>query len=195
MKTMIIDTSTSFLYVSFVDNNKEFFQKILKTPNNHSENLLNAIREGLSTHHLEVKDFTKIIIGIGPGSYTGLRVSTIIAKMFAWTSNIPLYTISSLDVIASGYYSTDGEYAVTSIAKKDYLYTRIVKIENGKYSLIADDRFVLAEQFNQEIVSSKYHIIDENCFKFSASTIVELAKNEITDVKALVPNYLRKANT
>ncbi|MDD2493074.1 MAG: tRNA (adenosine(37)-N6)-threonylcarbamoyltransferase complex dimerization subunit type 1 TsaB [Bacilli bacterium] len=195
MKTMIIDTSTSFLYVSFVDNNKEFFQKILKTPNNHSENLLNAIREGLSTHHLEVKDFTKIIIGIGPGSYTGLRVSTIIAKMFAWTSNIPLYTISSLDVIASGYYSTDGEYAVTSIAKKDYLYTRIVKIENGKYSLIADDRFVLAEQFNQEIASSKYHIIDENCFKFSASTIVELAKNEITDVKALVPNYLRKANT
>lgn len=192
---MIIDTSTSFLYVSFVDNNKEFFQKILKTPNNHSENLLNAIREGLSTHHLEVKDFTKIIIGIGPGSYTGLRVSTIIAKMFAWTSNIPLYTISSLDVIASGYYSTDGEYAVTSIAKKDYLYTRIVKIENGKYSLIADDRFVLAEQFNQEIASSKYHIIDENCFKFSASTIVELAKNEITDVKALVPNYLRKANT
>lgn len=195
MKTMIIDTSTSFLYVSFVDNHKEIFQKILKTPNNHSENLLNAIREGLSTHHLEVKDFTKIIIGIGPGSYTGLRVSTIIAKMFAWTSNIPLYTISSLDVIASGYYSTDGEYAVTSIAKKDYLYTRIVKIENGKYSLIADDRFVLAEQFNQEIASSKYHIIDENCFKFSASTIVELAKNEITDVKALVPNYLRKANT
>lgn len=195
MKTMIIDTSTSFLYVSFIDNNKEFFQKILKTPNNHSENLLNAIREGLSTHHLEVKDFTKIIIGIGPGSYTGLRVSTIIAKMFAWTSNIPLYTISSLDVIASGYYSIDGEYAVTSIAKKDYLYTRIVKIENGKYSLIADDRFVLAEQFNQEIASSKYHIIDESCFKFSASTIVELAKNEILDVKALVPNYLRKANT
>ena len=195
MKTMIIDTSTSFLYLSFVDDKKEIFQKLIKAPNNHSENLLNAIKEGLHNLHLEVKDFSKIIIGIGPGSYTGLRISTIIAKMFAWTLNIPLYTISSLDVIASGYYEADGEYAITNIAKKDYLYTRIIKIEKGKYSILADDRFVLAENFHQEIKSCNYQVIDETCFRFSPFKIIELAQNEVTDVKALVPNYLRKANT
>ncbi len=195
MKTMIIDTSTSFLYLSFVDDKKEIFQKLIKAPNNHSENLLNAIKEGLHNLHLEVKDFSKIIIGIGPGSYTGLRISTIIAKMFAWTLNIPLYTISSLDVIASGYYGVDGEYAITNIAKKDYLYTRIIKIEKGKYSILADDCFVLAETFHQEIKSCNYQVIDETCFRFSPFKIIELAQNEVTDVKALVPNYLRKANT
>ncbi len=195
MKTMIIDTSTSFLYVSFVDDKKEIFQKLLKTPNNHSENLLNAIKEGLSEHHLEVKDFSKIIVGIGPGSYTGLRVSTIVAKMFAWTLNIPLYTISSLDVIASGYYDTDGKYGVTNIAKKDYLYTKVVEIKNGKYSVLADDCFVLAEDFNNQIKKCGYQVIDEKSFKFSALKIIELAQNEVNDVKALVPNYLRKANS
>ncbi|HRT69206.1 MAG TPA: tRNA (adenosine(37)-N6)-threonylcarbamoyltransferase complex dimerization subunit type 1 TsaB [Bacilli bacterium] len=195
MRTMIIDTSTSFLYVAFIDEKKEIFQKLLKTPNNHSENLLNVIKEGLNEHRLEVKDFSKIIVGIGPGSYTGLRVSTIIAKMFAWTLNIPLYTISSLDVIASGYYHIDGKYAITSVAKKDYLYTRIVEIRKGKYSVLADDCFVLAEDFIKQIKEGGYQIIDEKSFKFSALKIIELAQNEVIDLKALVPNYLRKANT
>ncbi|HKM30002.1 MAG TPA: tRNA (adenosine(37)-N6)-threonylcarbamoyltransferase complex dimerization subunit type 1 TsaB [Bacilli bacterium] len=195
MKTMIIDTSTSFLYVSFVLDDKEVFQKILKAPNNHSENLLNAIKEGLEINHLEVKDFEKVIIGIGPGSYTGLRVSTIIAKMFAWTLDIPLYTISSLDIVASGYFNGDGEYAITNIAKKDYLYTRIVRIKEKKYFLIADDRFVLADDFNQEIAPCSYQLINAENFKFDAFKIIELAQDKVEDVRSLVPNYLRKANT
>lgn len=195
MKTMIMDTSSKFLYVSFIDDNKVIFNKIFEAKNNHSENLLNTIKIGLQENKLEVKDFNKIIIGIGPGSYTGLRVSTTIGKMFAWSLNIPLYTISSLDIIGSGYFNKDGVYALTSIAKRDYLYTKIVEINNGKYNVIENDNFILAEDFNKKIESKGYSVIDESNFLFDGQKIIELANAKVEDIHNLVPNYLRKANT
>ena len=195
MKTIIMDTSTNLLYVSFIDGDVEIFKKIMETKNNHSENLLNVIKKGLEETKLEIKNFQRIIVGIGPGSYTGLRVSVTIAKMFSWTLNIPLYTISSLDIVASGYYNEDGIYAITNIAKKDYLYTKIVNIKNGKYNALSMDNFILAEEFFQEIKGKDYKVINIENFSFNPQRIIDLATKKIEDVHALVPNYLRKANT
>ena len=61
--------------------------------------------------------------------------------------------------------------------------------------MLVDDCFVLAEDFIKQIKEGGYQIIDEKSFKFSAFKIIELAQNEVIDLKALVPNYLRKANT
>ena len=90
MNIMILDTSSPNLYVSFVSDGKEVFQKIIRTVNNHSEVFLDTIKLGLDSLGLKVGDFSKIIVGIGPGSYTGLRVSLTVAKTFAWTKNIEL---------------------------------------------------------------------------------------------------------
>ena len=111
MRSLILDTSTNILYISFVEDKKVIYEIQSKGLNNHSDHLLNLIQEGLEKYQLEVKDFDRIILGDGPGAYTGLRVSMSVAKMFAWTLNIPLYTISSLDLLTSGY-KEEGLYLV-----------------------------------------------------------------------------------
>ena len=127
MLEMILDTSSPNLYISFVDGEKEIYTKIVKTINNHSEIFLDNIKMGLDECGLKVEDFSRIIDGIGPGSYTGLRVSLTVAKMFSWTKNIPLYTVNSLYILGSGYYSQDGKYAIMNVAKKNHYYYQLLQ--------------------------------------------------------------------
>ncbi|NLD27063.1 MAG: tRNA (adenosine(37)-N6)-threonylcarbamoyltransferase complex dimerization subunit type 1 TsaB, partial [Acholeplasmataceae bacterium] len=108
MKQMVIDTSSKILYVAFLDGDQEIYSVANEGTNNHSENLINVIKAGLEKYDLAVRDFDRIIVGIGPGSYTGLRVGVTVAKVFAWTLKIPLFCVSSLDVLASGYLDQDG---------------------------------------------------------------------------------------
>ena len=62
MRILLIDTSTTYLYVNFFDetNNKTLFSKSMVTHNNHSENLIPTIEEGLKECILELKDFSLV---------------------------------------------------------------------------------------------------------------------------------------
>ena len=82
MKTMIMDTSSEYLIISLLDDNKVIYEYIVPGKNNHSDNLLKKIEEGLNQTGLEVKDFDKIVCGIGPGAYTGLRVALTVAFIY-----------------------------------------------------------------------------------------------------------------
>ena len=136
MLEMLLDTSSTILYIASVKDKKVIYESISEGKNNHSDNLLKNITEGLENNalnkKLEIKDFDKIILGKGPGMYTGLRVSMTVAKMFAWTLNIPLFCVSSIDLLVSDYFNKDGIYAIMLKAKKDHSYTKVIRIKNNK---------------------------------------------------------------
>lgn len=193
MKTLILDTSSDYLYL-FLTNEKENYEVVLEGKNNHSEKLIPLIEEGLTKLNMEVKDLNRIICGIGPGSYTGLRVGLTVCKIFAWTFNIPLYTISSLNILGSGYFDKNGKYAVLNIAKKNYVYGKFIKVDNGEIKEISSDEFSLREEFLKK-VGSDMVLVKEDSFKFSSEMIIKMAKNKVSDIHSVVPNYLRKANS
>ncbi|HHU55363.1 MAG TPA: tRNA (adenosine(37)-N6)-threonylcarbamoyltransferase complex dimerization subunit type 1 TsaB [Acholeplasmataceae bacterium] len=188
MKTLVIDTSTQVMYLSILSNDEILYEKILLGKNNHSENLIKEIKKGLEKLNLEVKDFSKIIVGIGPGSYTGLRVSLVVAKMFSWTLNIPLYTVSSLDMIASGFFDNDGKYLIKTKAKRGYVYCKLVEIRDGKYHEVISDKFLSIEEF-EKLINNEMKIISEDNFSFNPLNLVNI-KN-VDDIYLLEPNYLR----
>lgn len=193
MKTLILDTSSDYLYL-FLTNEKENYEVILEGKNNHSEKLIPLIEEGLTKLSMEVKDLDRIICGIGPGSYTGLRVGLTVCKIFAWTFNIPLFTISSLNILGSGYFEKDGEYAVLNIAKKNYVYGKFIEVVNGKIKEVSSDEFALREEFLNKVTSDMI-LVKEDSFKFSSEMIIKMAQNKVSDIHSVVPNYLRKANS
>lgn len=193
MKTLILDTSSDYLYI-YLTNGCEEYQVVLEGKNNHSEKMMNLIEEGLNKLNLEVKELDRIICGIGPGSYTGLRVSLTVCKIFAWTAKIDLYTISSLDILGSAYLNKDGTYAICNMAKKDYLYSKIIKVEDGKASVLEDDMFILKEEFLNRL-DENIQVIEKEKFMFDSKNIIKYANNKIEDIHNLVPNYLRKANS
>lgn len=192
MKTMFIDTSTQALIIYFTDEADVIYRKEFIGKNNHSDNLLKFIEEGLKETNLEVKSFDKIVVGVGPGLYTGLRVSLTVAKMFAYTANIPLYTVSSLKFIASGYFCDKGTLIIKTHAKKGFVYVTVLSIRQKIHTLV-EDEYISIEEYNQ--IVDEYEdaiIIDETNYKFDPFLLREYLMEEVKDINLLEPNYLRK---
>lgn len=194
MKTMILDTSSANLFVSFVVDGQEIYKRVIKTVNNHSEVFLDTIKEGLDETNLKVGDFSKIIVGIGPGSYTGLRVSLTVAKTFAWTKDIPLYTVNSLYILGSGYFNTDGKYAILNVAKKNHYYYQLLECSNGEVKETIPAGFKSFEDYHDLMKDySDYQEITVNDYSYSGLNITKLNNlNKVEDIHGLVPDYLRK---
>ncbi len=191
MKYLILDTSSNYLYL-FLTNGEKDYSVVLEGRNNHSEKIMDLISDGLNKLNMEVGSLERIICGIGPGSYTGLRVALTICKMFSWAKDIPLYTISSLDILGSGYFNNDGTYAITNTAKRDYIYSKIIKVNGGKLETLQDDKFILKEEFIDNL-DKGITLITEDNYKYDAKVILEIAKNKVDNIHEVEPNYLREA--
>lgn len=191
MKTLFIDTSTVNLIVGFSFDDKSTYLDIQIGRNNHSDHLLNSIKKGLELNNIEVKDFDRIIVGIGPGAYTGLRVSLTVAKMFSWTLNIPLYTISSLDVFVTGL-KKDGIYLINTRAKKDHVYSKVISFNNNKYTTLKEEQFSETSKFLELANEYSYQeIISEENYYFDHVNINSELLTKVEDVTFIEPNYLR----
>ena len=191
-KIMIMDTSSEYLIVSFLVDDKVVFEYIAKGKNNHSDNLLKEIEIGLNETNLQVEDFDKIICGVGPGAYTGLRVGLTVAKMFTWTLNKDLYVISSLDIMATKYLNTNKVVSIDMKAKKDFVYHKIVKFNNGKIEILDSEAFMSLDDARSH--NSKFEIdefVNNDNINYEALNVDALSK-KVTSIDLLEPNYLRE---
>lgn len=97
-------------------------------PMRHAENIGVAIQSSLAAAALSPKDLDAVVVGRGPGPFTGLRVGLAAAVMFAEGARLPLYGVVSLDAIALaerelGQSLVDGErLLVTTDARRKEVY-------------------------------------------------------------------------
>jgi tRNA threonylcarbamoyl adenosine modification protein YeaZ len=73
------------------------------------------------------KEIKEVVVGMGPGPFTGLRAGITFARVFAHARKIPLAGICSLDGIVSG---VSGEYIVATDARRKEIYW--AKYDSGK---------------------------------------------------------------
>ena len=131
MKTLYLDTSSSFLYTAIIEDNDIIVEIKEKLGNNLSMYTLSRVEEMFTVKNISIDDIEKIICVNGPGSFTGIRIGLTIAKTLAWAKNIPIIPISSLEAMA---LSSDGNYnyVVPAIdARRNNLYASIYDNENG----------------------------------------------------------------
>ena len=63
----------------------------------HSQKLHSFIAELMDRNKIKFKDLNAVSVGIGPGSYTGLRIGLSASKGICYALNIPLISVSSLE--------------------------------------------------------------------------------------------------
>ncbi|MFO1022075.1 MAG: tRNA (adenosine(37)-N6)-threonylcarbamoyltransferase complex dimerization subunit type 1 TsaB [Planctomycetales bacterium] len=81
-------------------NNGESLNEVRLSTRNRAQNLVIAIRDMFREGGFKPRDCTQISVGIGPGSFTGLRVGIVCAKTLAYACECPVAAIPTLRGLA-----------------------------------------------------------------------------------------------
>ncbi|MNO22697.1 tRNA threonylcarbamoyladenosine biosynthesis protein TsaB [compost metagenome] len=101
-RLLAFDTATSSLAVAVTEGGRVLAERNIHAERNHSAYLVTAIGDCLEAAGLAKQDLDGIAVGIGPGSYTGIRIAVTTAKTLAWSLRLPVYGVSSLAALALG---------------------------------------------------------------------------------------------
>ena len=101
MIRLAIETSTLTQTVALERDGVVVDELMAQTRAGHAPRLSGSVRDALTRHGLTSADLTSIAVGIGPGSFTGLRIGLSFAKGLAFAESIPLIPVPSPFGVAS----------------------------------------------------------------------------------------------
>lgn len=139
MTTLVIDTATSRTSVGLFDGGVPLFAGRHDGATEHGEALPRLVAGAKEIATEAGREITQVVVGMGPGPFTGLRAGITFAQVFAHARKIPIAGVASLDGIVSG---VEGEYIVATDARRKEIYW--ARYTSGKR--IGDPRVSLPEE-------------------------------------------------
>ena len=114
-KVLAIDTSTSRSCVAIIEGTDVLYSGFKDGATAHGPSLPALVQEALT-----VSDVEEVVVGMGPGPFTGLRVGIAFAQSFALAREIPVRGVCSLDAIAAQIQEKD--FIITVDARRKEVY-------------------------------------------------------------------------
>jgi tRNA threonylcarbamoyl adenosine modification protein YeaZ len=114
-KVLAIDTSTSRTSVAIIENGTVLYSGYRDGATAHGPSLPALVQEALA-----ISDVDQVVVGMGPGPFTGLRVGIAFAQSFALAREIPVRGVCSLDAIATQI--NDDDFIITVDARRKEVY-------------------------------------------------------------------------
>ena len=155
-KILAVDTSSNVLSIAICSGTDAIFEVNLDGVPRHSEFLIDFIQDGLRRLKIKKQDLDFLIWGMGPGSFTGLRIGLSTLKGFQIGLKKKSFGGSSLDLIALGAGMTSGELAVCVDARRERIYTAIYQFKHGVIKKVLRDSLLsfdeLIKKLNPEMV-------------------------------------------
>ena len=198
MITLLIDTSSKDVSIAILED-KNILASITKSiPNAHSIYTVSFIDQMLKKAKLDSKDINNIMVVVGPGSFTGIRIGVTIAKTYAYLNNISIIPISSLKM-RSISISHDNCLSIIDAHHDNYY----IGLYNHNNEDIIEEKFTnkeevlkIIEEYKPTIVSDIDGCIDNILYKetkLDFQKIVEYYKDEKPLNPHLVnPKYLKQ---
>ncbi len=116
-----MDTATPAVTVALHDGRSVLARSHQVDARRHGELLLPAVHRVLGDAGLGVDAVTDVVVGVGPGPYTGLRVGLVTAATFASALGVPVHGVCTLDGLA--YASgIDEPFVVATDARRKEVY-------------------------------------------------------------------------
>ncbi len=102
MKRLVFDTSSSWV-VAGIWTDSGWLGTIEKAEaQSQSKELFVVLEELLAFYQISKSEITELAVGVGPGSYTGLRIGITVAKIWSYAADLPLYQFSSQAILERG---------------------------------------------------------------------------------------------
>lgn len=159
MITLAFDTCLDKMYIALAEGDKVLDSKIVETTQSHyhSAFLISTIANILKENGLIPKDVDVIATNVGPGSFTGIRACTTVARVFAQANNSKVIGVSSLEIL-SRINKSQKPTLVALDARKEMAYVAI--FERGKQTL--EPQTILLEELKEMIANGDYFIVTDD---------------------------------
>lgn len=115
---LVIDTSTSRTIVGIARGTEVLWQGFHDGATDHGSAVAELVKQAMG----QGVNPDRVVVGMGPGPFTGLRVGIALARAFAAARNLPVIGICSLDAIVVGDVAAAGEYTVAIDARRKEIY-------------------------------------------------------------------------
>lgn len=154
MKCLVIDTSSHVASVAALDDGRIIGEFTVKTERTHSQRLMPMVDALLDQMGGDLSDFDAFAVCEGPGSFTGVRIGISTVKAFAQVYKKPIYTVSSMCLVAGNVSYHDGLVVSVLDANKSQVYYGIYRFEGGVLTVLTEDSTSLEALF--EVVEAAY---------------------------------------
>jgi tRNA threonylcarbamoyladenosine biosynthesis protein TsaB len=164
MLIVAIDNSLDLLNIAVADDEKILSERNIINSQTPSEIIATALSGTLADAGRSIADIKAIFVTLGPGSFTGIRVSLAFCKGISSAKNIPLIGVPTLDVLAQSLSHMDGYFLCPIIdAKKSEVFISLYHASKGELTKLIDDRAVKPERV--------FDIIQKPCVCFGTGII------------------------
>jgi tRNA threonylcarbamoyladenosine biosynthesis protein TsaB len=195
---LYIDTSTSYCSAAISRGDHFIYQTSFVPGLKSAEHLHILFSECIEAASISEHELSGVVISLGPGSYTGLRIGISSAKGICMALNIPLLGISSLIQIASNCAETYPKHTYISMidARRDEVYCAIY---NSQFEELSPPKAIIVDSDWVTKIMSQYPnaVFCGN----GANKVISYLKSETNNVYskpspagAMMPHALQKFN-
>jgi tRNA threonylcarbamoyladenosine biosynthesis protein TsaB len=152
-----LDTSTKYSAVAIGCGDKLLYSKRLALDKSRLTSLQDMIKDGLKKSKISLGELDCFGVGIGPGSFTGLRIGLSAIKALSYAQNKPCVVFSSLDAIAFNQYKNPPDNLCVLVdARRSSVYASFYKKDSGFLKKVSADLLLNKDAVLNKLDSSIY---------------------------------------
>ncbi len=192
MMTLLLDSSSKVMALALARNGIIIASIEEAAFQRQSELLTLRIKEMLADNNINPQAISEVVVTKGPGSFTGVRIAVTIAKVMAYSLNIPLYAVSSLSVYKVSDKKTlavldarNGRSYVGTYEKDDHFAVDLIMNNEEVLALASQKDYVIAgECAHLNVESAHFNRFSNMLAQIGSETLV-------TDIASFKPVYLK----
>jgi len=150
MRILGVDTSTPIGSVALIDGDNLIAEHTLDIVQAHSSRLMPAIDSVLKWGNITADDLDGCAVGIGPGSFTGIRIGVATVKSICYAVDKPIIGVSTLEAIAYNLRWSNSIICPLLDARRSEIYGAIFK-GNTKWQRLSEDLCLPINTFLERI--------------------------------------------
>lgn len=150
MKILGVDTSTPIGSVALIDSDNLVAEHTLDIVQAHSSRVMPAIDSVLKWGNITVDDLDGCAVGIGPGSFTGIRIGVATVKSICYAVDKPIIGVSTLEAIAYNLRWSNSIICPLLDARRSEIYGAIFE-GNTKWQRLSEDLCLPIDTFLERI--------------------------------------------
>ncbi len=187
MKILGLEASGIVASVALVEDDKLLAEYTINHKRTHSKTLMPMLEEMNNRLGTELDSIDAIAVAAGPGSYTGLRISSSTAKGLGMALNKPVVSVPTMEGLAYNLWGANGFVCPIMDARRNQVYTGIYYFENGEIVTRMPQAVVVID----DLISSILEMCNQSELQFNSITFLGDAVNLHRDL--LIKEFESKA--